>query len=162
MPDTYCVDTSSFLKIFEDYPSSYQLVLDGLDTLIQSDRILTVRVVLQEVAANINRNNQRLQPWLEARADRILVPEDDDLLLATLQVVRNYGDLIDVDSRRLQADPFVVGAAVYYDLIVVSDELPSHLRRQRGRNTQHIPDVCAALNINCLTLAQLLSTEGVI
>ena len=162
MPDAYCVDASSFLKIFEDYSATHQEILTGLDVLVGSNRLFTVRVVVDEVTNNINRTNLSLETWLKLNFAKIVVPEDDQLLLATLQVVRAHSDLIDENSSRLQADPFLVGAARFRDLVVVTDELPRHLRRQRGRNILHIPDVCERLGIKWLSLAQMLRIESII
>jgi len=158
MDDTYCIDASSFLKILDDYSgATRQQILDGFDVLIQVSRLRTVRVVLDEVS----RHDQHLSQWLEGRKDQVLLPDNDELLVAAFRLVHQYPDLFNPRLNLVQADPFLVGAAQLYRLVVVSDELPSHLRRQRSRNEHHIPDVCAGLGLRCLNLAQMLAAEGI-
>lgn len=158
-PDAYCVDTSSFLKIFEEYSgSTRQLILDGLDALIRVGRLRTVRVVLDE----IDRHNQSLSEWSQVHKEQLLLKDDDSLLNAAFQMVRQFPELYDSNRNRLQADPFLIGAAQINYLVVVADERPRHLRRQRSQNELHIPDVCAQLGIQCLTLDEMLRAEGII
>jgi hypothetical protein len=157
--DAYCVDTSSFLKIFEEYPgATRQRILDGLDALIRVGRLRTVRVVLDEV----DRHNQSLSEWVQGHKEQLLLKDDDSLLNAAFQMVRQFPDLYDSKRNRLQADPFLIGAAQINYLVVVADERPRHLRRQRSQNQLHIPDVCAQLGIRCLTLDEMLRAEGII
>jgi hypothetical protein len=159
MPDTYCVDTSSFLKVYENYSvTTRQRVLNGLDALTQAARLRTVRVVLDEV----KRHNELLGEWLQGRRGQLLLPDNDQLQVAAFGVVRQFPDLFDPRLNRLQADPFVVGAAQINYLVVVTEELPSHRRRQRSQNELHIPDVCAQLGIRCINLEDLLRIENVI
>ena len=56
MPDKYCVDSSSFLKIPEDYPTEIGQILAGLDRLLSNDRLQTIRTVVEEVNRNLSRN----------------------------------------------------------------------------------------------------------
>jgi hypothetical protein len=159
MADAYLVDTSSFLKIYEDYPVTHrQLILNGLDPLIQISRIRTVRVVLDEVS----RNNERLGDWLQEHKDHLLLPNDDQLIHAAFLITRSFPDIYDEKRNYLQADPFLVGAAQTYNLVMVTDELPRHLRRRRSQNERHIPDVCSELGIRCLNLSQMLTVGGII
>jgi hypothetical protein len=90
-----------------------------------------------------------------------MLPENDQLTHAAFGIVRQYPSLYDPRLNRLQADPYLIGAAQINYLVMVTDELPRHLRKQRSQHELHIPDVCAALGIQCLNLTQMLTVEGI-
>lgn len=159
MADAYLIDTSSFLKVYEEYPATNRgHILEDLDTLIQASRLKTVRVVSDEV----NRHNGQLGRWLLERREQLILQDNDQLLLAILGVVRRFPDLFDPTRNLLQADPFLIAAAQINNMIMVTDELPRHLRRRKSQNERHIPDVCSELGIQCLNLSQMLTIEGII
>lgn len=57
------------------------------------------------------------------------------------------------------ADPWLIAAAVRLGLAIVSDEVSaSERRRPDGRI--RIPDVCAALRIECIAFDEFVRREG--
>ena len=165
-PAYYCLDSSSVIKIFEDYRSFFREILVGLKRLIDAQRLFTVTFVIDEVKQKLDRANRPPHPlseWLSLNLDQILLPNDDEFLLAGIQVIRGYGEhLVDPNASYIQADCFVIGAANLWNLTVVSDERTRFNRRLKSQSVLHIPDVCDALNIRCITLAQLLAAENII
>jgi hypothetical protein len=66
-----------------------------------------------------------------------------------------YPRLVDTRRGRMGADPFVIAVAKLNNCTVVTNEaLTNNIKKP------NIPDVCAALNVRCLNILQMIQAEG--
>jgi hypothetical protein len=56
------------------------------------------------------------------------------------------------------ADPWIVAVAQHYGYVVVTDEVIKR-KRKNDKDRDHIPDVCSALGLECLTLDDFILLE---
>ena len=80
---------------------------------------------------------------------------DTAIQVAVAAILANHQRLVDTRKNRSQADPFVIALAQLHGFAVVTGERPT------GRpDRPHIPDVCTALNIRCISLLELFREQG--
>lgn len=160
MHDRYCVDSSSFLKIPEDYPTEVDKILAALDVLLVDGRLQTIRTVVEEVKRNLSRSGHRLETWLLDRKDKLLVEENDTFWLEGMKIVRDYPDIFDTHLNLIQADPLLIGVAYSKRMVLVTDEISKTHRRPKSQHVLHMPDVCAQLGVRSITLREFVVIEN--
>jgi len=76
-------------------------------------------------------------------------------------ILDNFPTLINVNSphTRDPADPWIIAAAQEYGYVVVTEELKKSVR-QHDKDRDHIPDVCDALGVKCITLRDFIIAEN--
>ena len=160
MPDKYCVDSSSFLKIPEDHQTEMAKILVGLESLINDERLHTIRTVVEEVKRNLPRNGHRLGTWLSEQSAQIVIPEDDEFWLEAQKILHAFPDIFDPTLNRLQADSMIIGVAHSKRMVMVTDEQSRSNRRPKSRHILHMPDVCSRLGVRSISMTRLIEIEG--
>jgi hypothetical protein len=153
----YCIDTSSLLEWwFLRYPPSiFPSLRDRIERLISSGRLVTSEFVVQELGVK----RDELFDWANAQAS-FSVPTTQDVANEMGSIVTSFPALVDPNAQRTQADPFVIALAKTRGLVVVTEEtLAMAKRRRRRQRGIYIPDVCAALNVPCITLLAMIQRE---
>lgn len=149
----YSIDTSSILEGWRRHypPDIFPGLWVRLDHLIESDELVATDEVLRELA----RRDDEIHTWAKQRS-RMFLPIDEEIQIATAEILALFPKLVDDRPTRSGADPFVIAVAKVHNLIVVSEE-------QRRPNTTperpNIPYVCDRLGIPCIRLVDLMRAE---
>jgi predicted nucleic acid-binding protein len=149
----YCLDSSVFIQGWTSYYSielcpSYWGVLNEL---IDEGQIFAT----MEVKREIEKSEDDLYRWVQART-RLFRDADEDVQLALIDILRDYGRLVDSTKQRSIADPWVIAHAKVTNAVVVTKEQPSDSRKRIK-----IPDVCRALGISWLDDFQFCREIGI-
>jgi len=152
--DKYCIDTSALIHAWRrSYPiRNFQPVWNRIDDLIEAERFLSSIEVLIE----LEKRDDDLFGWAKERESMFLNIEGDDLQIRIAEILGVYPRLVDTRKNRSAADPFVIAMASLYDppLVVVTQEGPT------GKiEKPHIPDVCVAEGLNCISILDLIVRE---
>jgi hypothetical protein len=142
--DFYSFDTSAILNGRRDLlPAvTFPTLWENIEEMIRSGAVRSVDTVLEELV----RRDDDASAWAKRNVD-LFLPLEVPVQRATSEILRRYPRLTGKGGQRNAADPFVIGLAAYRGGTVVTEEKPT------GRlEKPHIPDVCHALGIPCLTL----------
>jgi len=148
----YCIDTSAILDGWvRYYPRDvFPTLWDKLEKMIAEGRLVAPDEVLKE----LSRNDDDLHRWARLQ-DGMFCPLEDDVQIATTQILGTFPKLVNNERNRSIADPFVIAVAKVRKLAVVTGE-----KRKGNTSRPKIPDVCEAYGIRCLTLLELMKSEG--
>jgi hypothetical protein len=154
----YCIDTSSLVEWwFLRYPpSTFPSLRVRIEGLISSGRLVTSEFVVQELGVK----RDELFDWAKAQAS-FSISTTQDVANEMASIVAHFPALVDPGAQRTQADPFLIALAKTRGLTVVTQEtLAGAKKRPRRQRGIYIPDVCAAMNIPCITLLGMIQREG--
>jgi hypothetical protein len=149
---SYVVDTSVWITAWRHYPPDVDLFApfwDGVGRMIKAGLLCSP----EEVRVELEKGTDGLAPYLK-KIDGLFHPFDEEHQLALIEV-QKVVSLVDPDSDRNRADPFVVSLAKAKDGTVVSDEWP----RKHKSGRPKIPDACKQFAIPCVRLLEFLKTE---
>ena len=148
----YVIDTSIWIRLWQNHPPDIFVHLwDQLDASIAAGDVISPEEVLRE----LERGSDELAESLAGRAG-LFASLDEALMAAATDVLAALPDLVDENSERNRADPFVVALARLRGGAVVTDERPR--RGPTGR--PRIPDACAQFGIECLDWFSFLRAIG--
>ena len=148
----FSIDTSAILDGWVRYYP--QDILPGLwRNLEELVRIGDLRAS-EEVKHELEKRHDALFAWA-CELDGFFVPIDDATQDAVSAILADHPRLIDTRRGRSGADPFVIALAQAKGCAVVTGERPSgSLKRPK------IPDVCRTMQIESLSLLDLIRLEG--
>lgn len=148
----YSFDTSAIINGRRDLliPPMWEPVWDEIANMAGTGQVAAV----DEVRRELKKRSDDAYAWAR-RCRGLFVPLDREVQLATRQVLAAHPRLMGIGGgSRNSADPFVIGLALARGGTVVTQEEPRTLIKP------HIPDVCGALDIPCLTLPQFVAQRG--
>ena len=152
MGDFYCLDTSALIESWWRLyrPTSFPTFWRKIEDSIADGNIVAPMFVLDELK---RKEGDQLYAWAK---DQITMfhPLDADLQLAQKTIVNQFPKLISEAKSRSLCDPWVIALAQIKGYAVVSEE------NRGGSNTPKIPDVCDALRIKHLKVADLIEELG--
>ena len=148
----YCIDTSAILDGWvRYYPRDvFPTLWDKLEDMIAGGRLIAPDEVLKE----LSKNDDDLHAWARLQ-DGLFCPLEDDIQIATAEILGAFPKLVNNERNRSIADPFVIAVAKVRGLSVVTGE-----KRKGNPARPKIPDVCDAYGIKSLTLLELMKSEG--
>ncbi len=148
----YCIDTSALLDGWvRYYPRDvFPTLWDKLEKMIAGGRLVAPDEVLKE----LSKNDDDLHKWARLQGG-LFYPLEDDIQIATAEILATFPKLVNNERNRSIADPFVIAVAKARKLFVVTGE-----KRKGNPSRPKIPDVCDAYGIKCLTLLELMKNEG--
>lgn len=151
---TYVFDSSSLIDLFKHYyPDRFPSLWKRFDDLVQLERIISVREVLNEIKTK----DDRLSAWANERNQ--LFPEPNDAELGFVREIfrkHDFQSLVRVQERlqgKPVADPFVISSAKFCGGCVVTEEI----ERPSG---SRIPNVCKHFGVKCVDLEQFMKNEN--
>jgi hypothetical protein len=148
----YSFDTSSLVEPWrrayppDVFPSLWD---DHLPALVASSEL---RATL-EVRMELERQDDDLLAWA-VQQDGMFLEVDEGVQAAVTEILAAYPNLINPNSGRSGADPFVIALARVNGCAVVTEERPRSLINPK------IPDVCAALGIRCINILDVIREQG--
>ena len=109
---------------------------------------------VDEVKIELDAQDDYVAEWA-GKNEQMFVPLEEDIQIAARNLLADHPTLVDLRKRKGSADPFLIGAAQSRGGVVVTEEKPSG-----GPGRVKIPNVCDALNIECVPLLELIKREG--
>lgn len=148
----YSVDTSSLIDGIKVYyrPENFPRLWGFVDELIVAGRFFISDFVADEVKTK----DDDVHDWVAGRPDSFVIESDGDVLNRAKLILSTHPKLVKEMQNRTRADLFVIALAQQQDAIVVTGERPGSANRPK------IPDVCADLGVECLSLPNLVAREG--
>jgi Domain of unknown function (DUF4411) len=150
----YSLDTSSLINGFRlNYPylAFPRLWNEYIPELVVSGDLRAT----EEVLVELRRQDDELVQWIADYIDEIFIEVDEPIQHEVKAILRAHPGLIHARGRgHSGADPFVIALAKMHVATVVTEEGHSSLKHPK------IPDVCDALGMPCIRLADLIIEEG--
>ncbi len=153
----YCLDTNIFLDWWERrYPSN---VFPSVEVAMNRAATDGLIIAPERVRDEIQRvGSPELNAW--AKANRSLfLPHDAALQTQANEIQRLYPGLIDTTTVHDEADRYIIALAKLRDFAVVTHETSAKSKKRPPRS-HYIPDVCAAMNIRCRSLVEMMREQG--
>lgn len=153
---TFVFDTSSFSKLKHFYPEIFPTLWDKLDTLVQSNLLISTREVFKELEQGVP--DQHVNDWLKERKELFKTPSTEELaFVQKIFKVKHFQQLIG-EQQRLKgtpvADPFLIALASVQNATIVTEE-------KGKKNAAKIPNVCEHFgNIPCIDLALFMQGQS--
>lgn len=148
----YSFDTSSLVEPWRrTYPPDVfpSLWDQHLPALVSNGDLRST----EEVHVELQRQDDELLEWTTLHPG-MFIEVDEAVQLSVAAILAEYPNLIDVNTGRSGADPFVIALAQTSGCAVVTEEKPRSLINPK------IPDVCAALGVRCMNMLQVIRDEG--
>jgi len=147
-PYKYVIDSSALFDLKKNYPPTvFKGVWDNFEKMCHSLEIISVR----DVKVEVEKGMDWLVGWAKEHSRIFLEPTFEELVLVG-ELQEKYPHLIDYNSDRPAADPFVIACAKRYNLKIIQ-----HERIQN--NKQKLPFVARQEGIECILLTQLFELE---
>ncbi len=160
----YVFDTSSLRSLQHFYPSVFKSIWNGLDALLQQQRLISTREVFNELgrqAVSVD-----VQQWAKDHKEIFMTPTNAELqFVAEIFTIRHFQNLIGTQQRLKGtpvADPFVIACARIKRGTVVTEEgwLRGGASHTLKPNAAKIPNVCAHFDIPCVNLEAFMHQQG--
>jgi hypothetical protein len=160
----YVFDTSSIRSLQHFYPRVFKSIWDGLDALVQQERLISTREVFNELERQAV--SAEVLKWAKDNKQIFTMPAAAELqFVATIFQVKHFQALIGVQQRLKGtpvADPFVIACAKIKQCTVVTEEgwLRPRATLTLKPNAAKIPNVCAHFRVPCIDLEQFMQQQG--
>ena len=148
----YCVDTSSLIAAWQErYPiENFPKFWDRVDDLIKEKRLISPVDVFLET----KQRSDELHEWLKARKTDVFRELNQAVQVEAAYILSRFPRLVGVKKMNTSADTFVVVLARVEGVPVVTEE-----KLTGNSQKPHIPDVCAALGVDCKNILEMIRTE---
>lgn len=160
----YVFDTSSLRSLQHFYPSVFNAIWAGLDTLIQQQNLISTREVWNEIEGQAITAD--LLAWAKQNKQIFTTPDTAELqFVAQIFQIPHFQSLIG-EQQRLKgtpvADPFVIACAKIKGGTVVTEEGwdRSSLTLSPKPNAAKIPNVCQNFSLPCTNLEGFMQQQG--
>jgi hypothetical protein len=147
----YSLDSSGVLDLFRIYPPD---VFPTIWTQMESAARDGIVFAIDEVYRELEKKDDAAFQWLKARR-AMIVALDTEIQQRVAAILTAHPRLVDTRKNRSSGDPFVISLAQARGLKVVSGERASGVIAK-----PNIPDVCAALGIDCINVLSMFRNEG--
>jgi hypothetical protein len=147
----YSLDSSGVLDLFRIYPPD---VFPTIWTQMESAARDGIVFAIDEVYRELEKKDDAAFQWLKARR-AMIVALDTEIQQRVAAILTAHPRLVDTRKNRSSGDPFVIGLAQARGLKVVTGERASGVIAK-----PNIPDVCAALGIDCINVLSMFRNEG--
>lgn len=148
----YCIDTSAILDGWvRYYPRDvFPTLWRNLETMVAEGRLVAPDEVLRE----LSKHDDDVHAWAQKQVG-LFCPLEDEIQVATAEILEAFPRLVNNERNRSVADPFVIAVAKIRNWSVVTGE-----KRKGNLTKPKIPDVCDAYGIKWLSLLDLMKSEG--
>lgn len=148
MGKLYCLDTSTLIESWWRLyrPSSFPTFWARVEDAIAGYQIIAPMFVLNELE---RKEGDQLYDWAKSQIS-MFHPLDTELQLAQKIIINGFPKLISEAKNRSLCDPWVIALAQFSEGSVVSEE------NRGGIRTPKIPDVCGALKVPCMKVADMI------
>jgi len=150
----YVFDTSSFRELFHFYPGRFPTLWQAFHALIENERILSVKEVLQEMSVGGGEHPDT--KWAKSHKKIFKEPTVEEAqFIAEIFKVEHFQQSL--EQRKLLkggyfADPFIIASAKVNSAIVVTQE-------RSKQNGTKIPNICDRFGVPCTNLERFMEME---
>jgi len=146
---SYSIDTNAFLTAWnETYrPASFENFWKRLEQLIIEGRVCAS----EEVRRELESKDDAMTGWAKGQ-NGLFVPLEAEQLVLVKHLATEYPGLAKERLGRMRADGFVIALAQWRELVVVTAE--------NRRGPDKIPNICDAIGVRCISLADMIQEEG--
>lgn len=100
------------------------------------------------------KKSKELHAWLKERPE-LFIDYEEEIQIEVRNILSTYPRLIMEKKQRFAADSFIIATAKARSLIIVTEEKPSG-----SLNRPNIPDVCRDMQLEWISLIQLIRAEA--
>jgi Domain of unknown function (DUF4411) len=149
---SFSFDTSAILDAWVRHypPDIFPSVWERMDQAASGGGIY----VIDEVVTELKRKDDGIHAWIEDR-ETMVVAIDESIQAHVALMMKDYPRLVDTKKNRSGCDPWVIALAQSRGHTVVTAERPTG-----SLNKPKIPDVCAALKIDCIDVVEFFRRQG--
>lgn len=154
----YFINTNSMILLRRTYsPEFFEPLWIELHSAISKKVISSTRINFEELRVE---EDDIFNEWKDSHREMFLdiIPEVQEYVVAILS---RFPDLIDPDSDKEQADPYLIGYAMHYNSIVVTEEArlsTQALSDPKRKKKVRIPNVCDHFNIRCMNVVEFVNS----
>lgn len=151
VPSTYCIDASSLIHgHVEAYPlSSFPSLWNKIEGLVAAGRMCAP----QEICGEVNKRSNSASQWVKTQKT-LCVPPSQVQTVEVQRIIRLHPRLLNIARGKSGGDPWLIALANLNGHTIVTEE-----KNKGDINNPRIPDVAAALGIQCISLRQLIVAE---
>lgn len=131
-------------------PDIFPGIWRKIEVLIESGQLGASEEVLHE----LEKKDDDVHSWAKERSSMFL-PTDELVQIHVARILTSHQRLVDTRKNRSSADPFVIALSQIHRCAVVTAEKPT-----TNLNSPRIPDVCADLGIQTVSLLELFRLES--
>lgn len=159
--EIYCVDASAFITMHRFYP--IRIIPDLwylLDNLFNRKKILSHQIVFDEIVPKTGKKDELAQ-WLNNYRSNFISTTPKQLELVP-DVLRNFPKLIDAESEKNQADPWLV--AMLVEIMEQNGMFGDQsayvmVTTESERKTTKLPTACRHYNIRHMNLFEFFEAN---
>lgn len=154
----YSIDTNVFIDwwVRRYPPDIFPGVQERFEGLASEGKLYAPKRVGEEIQ---HIGPPALKAWTK-QYNNIFLPHDHLIQDQANQILGQFPGFIDPSAIHDEADRYVIALAKVRGFTVVTHETASRLKRNPNRRSHYIPDVCAALQVNCIELLELMRRES--
>ena len=150
----YVFDTSSFRELFHFYPRRFPTLWQAFHALIENERVLSVKEVLQEMSVGSSEHPDT--KWAKSYKKIFKEPTVEEAkFIAEIFKVEHFQQSLE-QKKLLKggyfADPFIIASAKINSAIVVTQE-------RAKQNGTKIPNICDRFGVSCTNLEGFMERE---
>lgn len=159
--EIYCVDASAFITMHRFYPM--RMIPDLwslLDDLFNRNKILSHQIVFDEIVPK-NGKKDELAQWLNKFRYNFISTSQRQLELVPI-VLRNFPKLIDAESEKDQADPWLVAMLIEImeqDGMFGDQSAYVMVTTESERKSTKLPAACKHHNIRHMNLFEFFEAN---
>jgi predicted nucleic acid-binding protein len=148
----YSLDTSAIIDAWvRNYPiQQFPRLWKNLEALIHKQELCSTEEVLHE----LEKHDDEVYKWAKSQ-QKLFVPIDEEIQQMVADILKRHPLLVNSNKSRSGADPFVIALAQVNNCKVVTSERKS----PNPTKKPHIPDVCDARQILCISLLDLIKEQ---
>jgi len=161
--DIYCFDTSAFASLNRTNNNVIRLpesLWTFLENMMKSGNIISHRVVFDEIYAK--NNNDFLTKWF-ADKSQYFYGKTDFQVQQMSQIIAKFPGLIDSNSEREQADPWLIALAmeVSNNINLFGTNICIVVSQENQNSPQKIPAACKEFKVGHLSLREFFDKMGI-
>jgi hypothetical protein len=155
----WVIDTDSILKLYTTYsPDYFSTLWAELDELAERSQLLSTIVNYLEIEERIGQ--EWLYEWKKAHKAMFL-EIDGEVQDHVVEILEVFPDLIEQQSDKEQADPYLIALAMQRGAIVITEEIPltpEAMRNPERKSKMKIPNACAHFGIQTMNLVRFVNS----
>jgi hypothetical protein len=151
----YVFDMNVFLTLGHYYPSRFPSLWERIDTLVQDEKLFSVKEVKNELEVNCHFDH--IEKWILKNRHIFKTPTEKEYkIVAEIFKNTNYQGLVkrqNILKGLPVADPFIIAFAKVHNATVVTQE-------KYKENGARVPTICKEINIKYINVEQFLEEEN--
>jgi Domain of unknown function (DUF4411) len=159
----YCFDTSAFLTLSrtsENVIEMPQALWQELEKMMRDGQLISHQLVFDEISSE-TKNPDFITQWIADKGRYFLGTTPAQVLMVP-DIVKSFPGLIDYQSEREEADPWLIALAVekMNEQLLFQRNVPIVVSQESQRSSKRIPAVCKAFSVQHRSLREFFDEIG--